>query len=351
MIKSLSITLASMLLLSCRSKGTTETFERIVYISEVHPIGYVEKSYSAVVASQEQTTLAFQMGGEVINIYISTGDQVSKGDKIASVNPTDYQIDMEAAKAQYLTAQSDLERYQRLLQKDVISKQQYEAISATYASRKSIYLNSLEVLKNTTLYAPFNGMIEETYVDIFQRVQPFQNIVKLINPDSLEMSFTISPQDYKIMNAPEVHYYVQFDAYPKTKFNARLKRSVDISIGGEGYPMLVTIDDSIFSLEQYKIKSGNSCTVIMAIEDSNNDVMAIPITALYGSKSSHGREVWLYDPTTSQVKLTPIITGELSGSDMIAVTDGLEEGDKVVTAGIYQLTNNEKVKVLPTPKY
>ena len=343
--------LASLMLFSCIGTSPVQTFDRIVHIGEVQPLGYVNKSFAAVVESAEQTSLAFQMGGEIIELNVMAGDVVRKGEVVAKVDPTDSRLQMEAAKALYITAKSEKERYQRLLAKDVISKQQYEAASATYVSRKSAYENTLQMLENTEIFAPFTGIVEQKFAEAFQRVQPAQQVVKIINPDSLEVVFTISPTDSKLMDAPKVQYYVEFDNYPGVKFKAILKRYIDVSIGGEGFPMVVAISDPNFSLKKYNIKAGYTCSVLMAVENTQNDILAVPISAIYADKQAKESQVWVYNPTTSTVNLTTITTGELFGSDMIAVTHGLKIGDRVVTAGIYQLTKGEKVKVLKSPKY
>ena len=344
------VTLTSLMLFSCIGTPPIQTFEQIVYTQEVQPLGYVNKSFAAVVESAEQTSLAFQMGGEIIELNVMAGDVVRKGEVVAKVDPTDSRLQMEAAKALYITAKSEKERYKRLLSKNVISKQQYEAARATYVSRQSAYKNSLEVLENTEIFAPFTGIVEQKFAEAFQRVQPAQQVVKIINPDSLEIAFTISPSDSKLINAPKVKYYIEFDNYPGVKFKAKLKRYIDVSIGGEGFPMIVSIDDPNFSLKKYNIKAGYTCSVLMAVENTEENVLAVPISAIYASKTTTGSSVWVYNPTTSIVELTKITTGELFGNDMIAVTSGLNRGDKIVTAGIYQLSEGQKVKVLISPK-
>lgn len=339
--------LTSLLLFSCKGTPQPQTFERPVKLYEVESLNYINKSYAAVVASAEQTSLAFQMGGEIIKLTVQAGDLVRKGQFIASVDPIDYSLQVDAAKAQYVTAEAEVERYKRLLEKNAVSQQQYEAARATYVSRKSAYENSLQTLQNTQIYAPFTGIVEQKYVDNYQRVQPAEPVIKIINPDSLEVSFTISTSDAKLISSPLVEYSVEFDNYPGIKFKAKLKRYVDVSVGGEGFPTVVSINDPNFSVKTYDIKAGYTCSVLARISNPlANGIMAIPLTAIYASKESSDNSVWIYDTQNSTVTLKKVELGELFSTDMIVVKSGLSLGEKVVVGGIYQLSEGQKVDVL-----
>lgn len=344
---SLLFFIVSILLSSCREKSSVKTFERPVKLYRVDTLSYVDKSFNALVESAEKSMLAFEVGGEIQSMVVEQGDYLHKGELVASIDPIDYQLQSEAAKAQYLTAQAEVERYKRLLSKDAISQQQYEVARANFVSRESAYKNSLKLLTNTKLYAPFSGVVESVYSDKYERVQPYEPIINLINPQKLEITFTISPSDAMLMRAPDVSYYVVFDNYPNHLIRATLKRYTDISIAGEGFPVVLTIDDSDFSAERYNIKVGYSCNAIIRIESPiTNHYTSIPLSAIYQPKGSNDKFVWIYNPSTQRVAKQVITTGELFSSDMIVVKSGITSGDMVVVAGVYQLTEDQKVKLL-----
>ncbi|MFI3314689.1 MAG: efflux RND transporter periplasmic adaptor subunit [Rikenellaceae bacterium] len=342
------IAVSALLLSSCNGSEQVKTFERPVRVYQVGLLGGVDKTFSAVVASAETTTLAFQSGGEVVELTIEAGDRVEKGELIAKINPVDFQLKVDAAKAQYITSKADMERYKRLLEKDAVSQQLYESAYANYISRKSSYENALEALSNTQLFSPFSGIVEKKYVDNFWRVQSTEPIVKIINPDTLEINFMVAPLDAIIMQRPKIDYFVRFDTYPNILFAAKLKRFVNVAIGGEGFPTSVSIDDPRFSLKKYDIKAGYSCSVIVRVNTTPDlDYTAIPLSAIYAPVGDKGkRQVWLYDKQSSSVALREIVTGELFGENMIAVKSGLSSGELVVDAGVYQLIEGQKVAVL-----
>ncbi|MFI3321386.1 MAG: efflux RND transporter periplasmic adaptor subunit [Rikenellaceae bacterium] len=335
------------LLSSCKRAVQIVTFERPVSLYKVESLSYVDKTFSAMVESAQQGVLSFQMGGEIEKIYVEEGSKVKKGAIIAIINPIDYKLKVESAKAQFEASTADMERYKRLLERDAISQQQYEAAYANYISRRSSYQNAMQVLENTKIFAPFSGVIERKYADNFEWVQPYQQIVKVVNPDTLDVVFTISPLDAKILQAPVVKYFVEFENYPNRLFSAKLIRFTDVAIGGEGFPMTIGIDDVDFSLKKYDIKAGYSCSAIIRIDNpQTNEYSSIPLSAIYEKIGSNQKYVWIYNSDDSKVELKPIETGELFGENMIVVKEGISSGDLVVTAGIYQLSEGQSVKPL-----
>lgn len=85
--------------------------------------------------------------------------------------PREYMLQMEADKATYLTAQSQLERNKRLIERQAISRQDYETAEAAYVRARTAYDNSKSILADTKLVAPFSGAVEKVYADNYQRVQ------------------------------------------------------------------------------------------------------------------------------------------------------------------------------------
>lgn len=80
--------------------------------------------------------------GQIVKMNVSEGQSVKKGTVIAEINPREYMLQMEADKATYLTAQSQLERNKRLIERQAISRQDYETAEAAYVRARTAYDNS-----------------------------------------------------------------------------------------------------------------------------------------------------------------------------------------------------------------
>jgi len=344
---SVAVAVAALVLSSCAHKSEVVTFSRPVKLYTVESMRYFERNYPGVVKSEHISNLAFKMSGQLVKLNVENGQRVAKGELIAEIDPIDYNLQLDAARAAYVNSKSQLERYSRLIAKQAISQQEYESVQAAYKRDKSTYDNAASMVRETKLYAPFSGIIERRYVDNYQRVQPSEPVVRLIDPGALEVDFTLPENNIDLMKAVDKRFYITFEAYPAVKFKAKVTKFVDASPDGSGVPVTVALDDSAFDIAKYTVRPGFSAEVTLSIvNDEAEDLTAVPVTALRGGLTGSADSVWVYDKRDSTVTLHGISTGELFGKDMISVTSGLVPGDEVVTAGVYQLVNGEKVRPL-----
>lgn len=327
-------------------KTAVTTFPVPVEVTKAKSMEFINNSFTGVVKSVQTSNLAFKTGGQLIKLNVEEGDKVTKGQFIAEVDPIDYKLKLEAAKAAYIKSKSQLDRFTRLIERDAISKQEFEGVQAAYANDKANYENAVSMVQETKIYAPFDGIIEKRFVENFQRVQPTEPIVSLINPNDVEMRFTLSESLFPLMSAEEKQFFVRFEAYPNHKFKAKLTKFVNSSNGG-GFPVTVKIDDPEFSITKFNIKPGFSCTVYIEVQNQDyKNLVSVPVTAVASDMSTNQSYVWVYNPTTSEVTKTNVSVGGLYGSSDVIVKEGLKPDEMIVTAGVYSLQNGQKVKVL-----
>lgn len=346
--KLLTVTLVSLMFFSCKTTETKVlTFERPVKLYKTESLEYFTTSYVGTVKSDEISNLAFKTGGHITKLSVVEGQAVRKGQFIAEIDPIDYNLQKVAAEAAFVNSKSILERFENLIAKDAISRQQYESAQANFMRDKSNYENAVSLVKETKIYAPFSGIIEKKFVDNYQRVQATEAIVRLINPSNLEVSFTLPESNISYMSAKAKSFFVEFEQYPGIQFSAKVTKFVDSSVDGSGVPVTVVIDDPRFDLTKYIIRPGFSCMAFLRIEnESKAGVTYIPLSALYNNPNTNTNGVWVYNPKSGTVELTDVQVGELFGSDNIIINSGITPNQDIVSAGIYSLVNGQKVKVL-----
>ena len=94
----------------------------------------------------------------------------------------------------------------------------------------------------TPNYALHLMVLSKKYVENYQRVQPGQGVVCLINPAKLQVEFTIPETNISYVTSPST-IYVEFDAYKGKLFQAKVKEYVEASPDGAGVPVFLYIDD------------------------------------------------------------------------------------------------------------
>ena len=332
---------------SCQKKAEKKEFIRPVKLVEASSLKVIEKSFPAVVAADEFSNLAFKMSGPLVSMPVDEGQQVKQGMVVAELDETDYRLDLEAKRASYQNALSQLDRAKILLTKNAVSIQEYETAQTNYTNAKSAYELAQSTLDDTKLRAPFDGFIQKRFVENYQRVQPGQQVVRLINPNRIQIQFNIPETNIVYFNSPN-SLYVEFDTYKGKLFKARVKEYVEASPDGSGVPVYLYMDDPTFNLDTYKISVGFSCKVIVRIENHSEVTgVGVPLSAIIFNNKLNSKVVFVYNEEEGNVSQCEVTDkGVIVGRDEVIVEGALKPGDRVVFAGASKLVDGQQVNVL-----
>ena len=340
------IALAAILLEGCgQKKETTVPATRPVKTTIVESRSVIRKDFSGIVEAVEYVKLAFRVSGQIINLPVIEGEKVKKGQLIASIDPRDIALQYAATKSAYETASAQVERNKRLLSRQAISVQEYEISLSNYQKAKSEYELSTNNMRDTKLTAPFDGSIETRLVENYQRVNSGEGIVRLVNTRKLRIKFTV-PDDYLyLLRAKDATFKVEFDTYKGTVFNARLEEYLDISTDGTGIPVTIIIDDAAFDRTIYDVKPGFTCNIRLASDIApfiEEKLMNVPLSAVFGDSENKNTYVWIVKD--NKVNRREVTVYSPTGEANLLISKGLKPGETVVTAGVYQLVEGQRIK-------
>lgn len=342
-IVSLSLVIASLAWGCTPRQGVSRTEEiRPVKIVTASDAGVIDKDFAGMATPDEAVNLAFKLSGQLLSVPVTQGESVVKGALLAELDPRDMELQVSANRSAYEEARSQMQRMQRLLEHEAVSRQEAEAAQTRFAQTRSIYENSLDQLKQTQLRAPFSGVVEDTFVDNYERVQAGQTILRLVNPVTRTVKFTLPESGLSQLAAASTRFSVEFDSYRGVRFDARLKDYAKTSSDASGFPVSLTLTD--VDAERFGISPGMSCTITMQTSDPAPDAVSLPVSAIY-APAEGGHYVWVVG-TDDRVTRREVTLGEPYGRDRVIVPSGVEPGDRVVTAGVYQLSEGEQVRIL-----
>lgn len=310
-------------------------------VTTVSAVDYVDRDFAGMATADDAVNLAFKISGQVASVDVSKGDYVNKGEMLAQLDPRDVELQVAADKAQYERAESQFERMRRLLSHEAVSQQEFEAAQTAYVQARSTYENSKDLLAETKLRAPFAGVIERTYVDTYQRITSGQTILRLVNPVSTTVEFTMPERSMALLSDSLTRFFVTFDNYPNTLFSARLDTYAKTASDASGFPVSLKLNRE--QSAPYKISPGMTCQITIRSADSTSSEVAIPLTAVY-APAQGGTYVWVVED--GRVRQQRIVLGDIFGRDMVSVQQGLTQGEVVVTAGVYRLQDGERVKII-----
>lgn len=328
----------------CTPHRTAAPVVRPVKATIASQAAFIERDFAGMATPDDAVTLAFKVAGQVLDLPVPTGNYVTKGTLLAELNPRDIELQVAADRSAFEQARSQFARMQRLLEHQAVSQQEFEAARTRYTQAQSVYENSLDMLKDTKLRAPFASVVERKYVDSYERVQAGQAIIRVVNPRSTTVQFTLSEQGLRWLTSDSTHFSVTFENYRGVVFDAVLKEYVKTSSDASGFPVSLRLTD--VDTARYRIAPGMSCIVSMRVADSVPDAVSLPVTAIY-APAEGGDYVWVIGDD-NRVSLRAVELGELFGRDRVTVLRGVEPGDRVVTAGVYRLREGDEARIQTT---
>lgn len=334
------IPLLSILFVACHAtNGDKSRPPQPVKCTTAEPLRSLNRDFAALSTADDAVNLAFKLSGRVVDIPVAKGMAVKEGELLARLDSRDVELQLSAARAAYDEAVSRLNRAERLLEHNAISEQEVESLRNAAVQAEAAKDNAESLLADTRIVAPFDGVVERTYVDAFQRVASGETIVRIVKPRSTTVGFTAPESLVPVLSNQATRYSVVFDAYPEVYFTAVIKSFARTSSDALGFPVSLRLTD----VGNYAISPGMTCIAIVSVEEDSTAVV-LPLSAIYAPVGSYD-SVWVVD-AEGRVERRRVTLGSLTGSADVVVLSGVEAGERVVTAGVYQLTEGERVKVI-----
>lgn len=337
--------LSGWILVGCGGKNhLPQSTERVTAVktTTAYAVEYQTKDFAGMATADDAVNLAFRIAGQILAVDVSKGDFVKLDQMLARLDSRDVELRVAADKSRYERAKSQYERLGRLLEHEAVSQQEYEASLSEYIQAKSTFENTKDLLQDTKLRAPYAGVVERLFVDTYQRVEAGQPILRLVNPVSTTVEFTMPERSLPALSDSLTTFVVTFDNIPDKHFAARLHKFAKTASDASGFPVALKI--AAEESRKYGISPGMTCQITMRVADSRSDQVAIPLTAVY-APSEGGEYVWVVGQDM-RVERQKVRLGLPFGRDKIGVESGLSEGEEVVTAGVYRLHDGDKVRVI-----
>jgi len=354
--KYLSLLLVSPLLLSaCSGEEETAAPELVrpvktMVIADFESSGI--RSFPARIESTRRAEVSFRVPGTINELPVKEGERVEQGQVIAKLDDTDYKLAVDDRQAEFSRAERDFERAVPLAEKGFVTLKERDRREAEMKRARAALRRAQKDLDYTTLKAPFKGEISNRLVQNFEEVQAKQPIVELRDVSALEVKFDVPEQIMLRITETEgasadPDVYAHFDAAPEKKYKLVFRE-----IATKADPATRTFE-ATYSLEapsEITILPGMTANVTVDLAQylDTKAVIYVPVEAIVSSNELSGR-AWLVDKSNMTVAPKEVKVGSLRGNS-IAITEGLQPGDRIVVAGVPFLVDGMKVTLMPTPE-
>ncbi len=351
--------------------------EKVEFITKKAKKGSFSKRVDATgeIFATELIDVGAQVSGQIKKLYVKLGDQVKKGDMIASIDSSTqqnsidnkeaqlaiYKAQLESAKVALNIAKTQFDRENALFSKNATSKQEFESAKNTFSSNSAkikeleaqikqtnIELSTAKInLGYTKITAPRDGTVVSVQVEEGQTVNANQTtptIVNIADLSHVKMKMQIAEGDItKIKVGTPVEYSILSE--PTKKFQTTVS-SID--------PGLTTLSDGSYgssssSKSSYSSSSSSSSAVYyyaQSIVDNKDGILRIGMTtqnellianvedaiivpSIGIKKDENGTFVYLLKdgkPVKTAVK-----TGIKDNLDT-QIISGINEGDEIITS-------------------
>jgi RND family efflux transporter MFP subunit len=204
-----------------------------------------------------------------------------------------------------------------------------------------------KALDDTSLLAPFAGVIADTFVDNFQNVHAMQQVVSLQDVESVEI--VVDVPEKRVMQAKGTkglyRFVATFEYLPGREFEVEVKEfSTEADPATQTYAATFVMP----APEDVLILSGMTATIReYRKEPASTEAVAyaVPIDAV--PIDGQGRYyVWQVKDGadgTGTVFRVDVEVGEMVRNDIL-VTAGLEPGNRIALAGVHLLREGQVVR-------
>ena len=299
------------------------------------------------VSAGQEAEVSFEVPGRLIELPVMEGDPIKRGDLIAVLDPSDYQNALDAAIAQRDRAKAQLDRMEKALQTNAVSKQEFDNARAAFDVAAADVKTRTKAREDTRVFAQFDGVIAERYVSNFESVNAKQAIVSLQNLDQIEVVANV-PEKHMTRRETDVEprTFATFEYLPGRAFEMRLKEfAAEADPRTQTFLVTLVMDKP----EDVQIWPGMSATVHVEFPDPPEDdglslTVPMDVVVIDGTGTYH---VWLLTDhrpadNTYAVRKTPVTPGRLDGGTL-TVTQGIAAGDLIAGAGVNLLTEGQRV--------
>lgn len=153
-------------------------------------------SVLGTISASEMLTVYPLVSGRVTDLPAEVNQTILAGERIASVDPQRFELELDQAEAAYTASRASYERTKRLSELQSTSEQRLDEITAQYeASHAALQLARLQ-LSYSTITAPISGTILATHLTAGQLISPSVPIVTIADLQNLEVSCQV-PQEYR----------------------------------------------------------------------------------------------------------------------------------------------------------
>jgi len=313
---------------------TTAQVQKESWESRVTAVGSLE--------AVQGVTVTAELTGKVVEIAFEPGSRVKAGDLLVQQDISVESAQLRAAEASMMLAKSNFDRSRQLLGQKAIAKSEYDNADAQFKEATAQADNIRAVIAKKTIRAPFSGRLGIRHVNLGQIINAGEPIVSLQSLDPIYVNFRLPQQEIaRIKTGLSIRLNMEaLSDQPVTGKITAISPQVDAATRN------IQIQATVANPNEH-LRPGMFAEVAVLLPVSD-PVLAIPTTAvLYAPYSD---SIFVVEDAQNEkngtsekrVRQQFVRLGEKRG-DFVSILSGAEEGQTIVTTGVFKLRNGQSV--------
>jgi membrane fusion protein (multidrug efflux system) len=334
------IAIATFALGACDKSGEADEEDDVaaIPVETTRPSrGDIDATYSgtAPIEAFADATVIAKVGGEIREILVEEGADVSSGQVLARLDGDRLRLEKDQAEANLRKLQRDYQRNVDLKDKGLISTGDFEKIQYEMEALQATFdLAELE-LGYTEIRAPIDGVVSERFIKLGNTINVNARTFQVTSLEPLISYLHIPEREYRRIEAGQTAS-INVDAVKGDRFDgivARVSPIVDPATGT--FKITIEVSDP-----SRRLKPGMFGRVHI-VYDSRAMALQIPRSAII----EEAGESAVFVVTDGTVEKRIIQTGYTEAGN-VEVIEGLGDEDEIVIVGQANLKNGSKVSVI-----
>ncbi|WP_282066375.1 efflux RND transporter periplasmic adaptor subunit [Vibrio rotiferianus] len=300
----------------------------------------MELSFNGIVRAAESADLAFRVSGKLISIFVKEGDEVSKGQLLASLDDRDAKNALVSAQLEFENVSREYERAQAVFKRSqAISKADLDTVTTRYNLARTRVEDAKRHLEYTQIFAPFDGIVGRKLADNYVQVQANAPVLTVHDINDLEVVIHI-PHKVMLSGKEGTKAIAEISAISGQSFPLKLRTVATVADPvSQAYPVVLGFEH----LNGFHVLPGMAVKVLPVSTSGNtqNQQITLPLTSIV--PDNQGKQfVWVVGSDDKATKRYVAI-GALN-KDRIIVTEHLSLGEKVIIAGVSSVREGMEVR-------
>ncbi len=307
--------------------------------------GDIKSTYSGSTALEAENDAAViaKVNGIAEKILVEEGDQVKAGALLALIEPEQYRLRMEQARASMIKLEKEYERSRSLHAENIVSKESFDRIRYDFENQKASYELSHYELTQTRIVSPIEGVITQRQIKIGSQVQTGQSLFHIADFSPILGVLHVPEKELGRMKIG-----LEAEISPDAVLGAQITGFIKL-INPVINPQTGTGKITIEINDRDALLKPGMFVRVQIITDTHHNALLIPRDALISEDTE--RYAFITETVDGRTRVKKqVVKTAYASIEAVEIIAGLSDGNTVVTIGHNTLKDGSLVDVIQDEK-